>query len=160
MIKSFFIKKLTKDFNSRITVFGRDEFYLFLSFLFLFLGFLELSLKLFISFFIAYILVSILRLVYFKERPIKYKVNTFLDRIEASSFPSMHVVRLSILLSLIYFEFSSNYYLLGLFSILLLLVSISRIKLKRHYRIDVYAGILIGLVIAYTINYIFNLFYL
>ncbi len=162
MIKSFLIKKLTKDFWQRITVFGRDEFYLFLMLLFFFLGYKEFGIRMFFGFIVAYILVVILRLIYFKERPIKYESKTFLDRIEASSFPSMHTVRFSMLTTLVYFNFLGNYFLFLLFLILLILISYSRIKLKRHYISDVIVGIILGFILGYILSFYFyiNVYFL
>ncbi|HLC86495.1 MAG TPA: phosphatase PAP2 family protein [Candidatus Nanoarchaeia archaeon] len=115
-----------------------------------FIGLKNLALQFFVGFIVTYIIAFIIRIFYFKDRPEKEKYNSFLSRIDSSSFPSVHAARsimFAILLSVYYKSL-----LLTLFLILIaLLVSYSRIFLKKHYWIDVVVGFIMGIVLALLI---------
>src|SRR3989344_162848 len=115
-----------------------------------FIGLKNLALPFFVGFIVTYIIAFIIRIFYFKDRPEKEKYNSFLSRIDSSSFPSVHAARsimFAILLSVYYKSL-----LLTLFLILIaLLVSYSRIFLKKHYWIDVVVGFIMGIVLALLI---------
>src|SRR3989338_4092187 len=56
-----------------------------------------LALKLIVALAIAYIVTFTIRIAYFKQRPKQQKYNTILQKIDASSFPSLHSMRATIL---------------------------------------------------------------
>lgn len=157
MGKSKLIKTLQKflfnNFWKRIAVYGRDEFYLFITLLFICFGYYQLGIKLILGLIISYLVVSILRLLFFRERPNKKMYDNIFEKIDASSFPSKHVVRVSILFMLIVLNFQ-NYLLSVLFFIVMFFVSISRLVLKRHHMSDVVFGVILGLLIGFVVNFI------
>lgn len=151
MIRSFY-NIWFGDFWKRIAAFGRDEFYLFVIVLFIAFGYFDLGIKLFLAIMISYFIVSILRLVFFRERPNKKEFNNILEKIDASSFPSKHSVRVSLMFVLVLLNFH-NYILWGLFFVLMVLVCIGRLFLKRHYLLDVVFGVILGLIIGFLVNF-------
>lgn len=136
-----------------ISTFGGLVFYLFLCLFFFLVGKTNLTIKLLVGLIILYIIVNISRLIYFKERPKKQPYNNLLEKLDASSFPSMHASRASFLFFVLYNN-TKELYLITLFFIIFLLVSYSRIYLKKHHTLDVVAGIIIGLIVGYTIQLI------
>ena len=136
---------LQKKLFEEITFFGGLFFYLFLIILFFTLGKADYSLKLFLGLLSVYLLTFIIRIFYFKPRPEKVSYNNFLEKIDASSFPSVHAARTTFLfIFLLVFLPSSLIYII-LTLILWLLVLYSRIHLKKHDIIDLIGGILTGI---------------
>lgn len=92
------------------------------------------------------------KLLFFRDRPARMKHSNFIEKIEASSFPSVHTTRI----------FLVSYVLISYFSVLTVLLSLisvsvaySRIYLKRHYYTDVLAGALLGIALGYgVVNYV------
>ena len=137
-----------------LTIFGSLVFYLFLIGLFFGLKEYKFAIKLVLGLFFSYIITIFIRSIYYKQRPDKQKYNNFLEKIDSSSFPSMHTMRISIVFFLSWFEMT-NLVLSGLFFILLIIVAISRFILKRHYLSDIIVGFLIGATLAVILgNYI------
>lgn len=95
---------------------------------------------------------SFIKLVYFKDRPEKMEYKNIIQRLLASSFPSIHSSRtFSIFLYslIIFWVFYSV-----IFFIYFLLVAISRIVLKKHFLHDVVWGIFLStLIFVVYINY-------
>ncbi|MAG02464.1 hypothetical protein CMI42_03945, partial [Candidatus Pacearchaeota archaeon] len=79
------------------------------------------------------------------NRPEKQKYGNFVERIQASSFPSWHTARIVYLAIIISYLFSNNY-LTILLIIIAGLVAYSRIYLKRHDYWDVLGGIVLGII--------------
>lgn len=136
-----------------ISIFGSLVFYLFLCVLFFLLDEITLTIKLLSGLIMLYIIVNITRVVYFKERPQKQNYNNIIEKIDASSFPSMHASRASLLFFILY-NYIRDIYLITLFFIIFILVCYSRIYLKKHYLIDVLGGIIIGIIVGYAIQLI------
>jgi membrane-associated phospholipid phosphatase len=118
-----------------------------------------------IAVFVAYVLGVVIKWLYYKPRPIPQLYSTRWQKIDASSFPSMHT---AITYILAYygmrsaFIFTSWYIeiIILLFWILLcILIPVSRVKLKRHYRSDVIVWVLYALMIIYNTHYIRNIFF-
>ena len=111
----------------------------------------EVATELLFALILLYVIVSIIRLFYFKKRPDSQKFSGFLTKIDASSFPSMHAARSTVLASVVWQLFSFSWsagIILGLF---VLLTGFSRVYGKRHYWSDVIAGWIIGgIVLALT----------
>jgi undecaprenyl-diphosphatase len=122
----------------------------YISLLFLILIFfidLNIFYNLFLVFVIAHIIVVVIRIFYFKERPIKIKHNNFFMKIYASSFPSMHAMR-AIIIAYFLSTFNLNVFLI-FYWLIALLVCYSRIYLKKHYFSDVLVGALFGFLISF-----------
>jgi len=152
MIKkiNFILKPILAD----LTFFGGLVFYTFLIFLFLSIKNYNLSIKLFIGLFSAYVIVIFIRLIYHKERPKKQNYSNFIEKIDSSSFPSLHALRISIIFFLVFNSYQ-NILIFLLFFGLLLVVSFSRYFLKKHFIIDILAGLFIGFLIFLLINLLY-----
>ena len=100
-------------------------------------------------------LAIVIRLLYYKERPDKEKYTNLIEKIEVSSFPSIHAARVFCIAYLLMPFFANTFVTLFLFS-LAALISYTRIYLKRHYWSDVIAGAVIGILIGILTVYLFS----
>lgn len=96
---------------------------------------------------IAYAITILIRSVYYKPRPNEEEHTTFLKKLEASSFPSLHSMR-AIIQLIIYGALFNNILITATLSILALLVIISRLELGKHDITDVSIGAIIGAIIT------------
>ena len=93
-------------------------------------------------------IVIIIRLIYFRDRPKKQVHSNIIERIEASSFPSLHAARSSFM-ALVFITYFDILVLNIIIVIIALLISYSRVYLKKHYWSDIFAGWLLGGIIYY-----------
>jgi membrane-associated phospholipid phosphatase len=105
----------------------------------------QFSIKMLICYFAIMAVSVFFKFFFFKERPNKQEYSNWLQKIDASSFPSVHSARAGALALLLGY-FHANAYLLSLFLILAVGVCYSRIFLKKHDLTDVFFGALLGLV--------------
>lgn len=94
------------------------------------------------------IVIAVIRLAYFKPRPgmKSKKYNTLYDRIDNSSFPSIHVAR-AVMLSIAFFVMAPT--MLPLLVLLVVAVGASRIYFKRHDMADIMVGAVIGIILGW-----------
>jgi membrane-associated phospholipid phosphatase len=97
---------------------------------------------------LIYFITFIIRLFYFKQRPNKANYRNFLEKIDASSFPSIHAARSTFIFIFLVFFYSKIYYLIPLYTLLFLGVLFSRIYLKKHDYIDLFGGIIMGILLS------------
>src|SRR3989344_4854621 len=88
--------------------------------------------------------VLIIRIFYFKPRPKKEEFTNFWQKIDASSFPSLHTARI-VFLAILFSVYFSNLYSTVLFTVTAALVSYSRVYLQKHDWIDIVGGIALGI---------------
>jgi len=135
-----------KKFFEEITFFGGIAFYLFVIILLLISQKYIFALRLFLGLMIIYLITFVIRLFYFKDRPKKMEYTSLLEKIDASSFPSIHAARITYLF--LFILFSSSFFLNPIVNILMgvvsLLVVYSRIYLYKHDIVDVLAGVILG----------------
>lgn len=145
-LKTALVQFLFQRFMKGIGLFGTSFFYLvFLAYLFPINS--SLTIKALIGFTLIEIISAIIKIKYHKHRPIPSNNTTLLEKYESGSFPSIHSARITGLAILTYQLIPDNL-IINIYSlILVILVSISRVYTKRHYLIDVIAGILIGSII-------------
>ena len=98
-------------------------------------------------------IIVVIRIFYFKNRPEKETYNNFIERIDASSFPSLHSARI-VFLAILFSVHFANQYLAILCTVVAALVSYSRIYLKKHDWIDVAGGVVVGIATYFIISYI------
>ena len=93
-------------------------------------------------------IVAAVRLAYFKPRPgqPRKKYTTLYERIDNSSFPSIHAARAVMISFAIY---SLAPVLLTVLVLLTVAVLLSRIHFKRHDWKDLLVGIILGIVMGY-----------
>ena len=125
-------------------------FFLLIFFLFSF-NKIELGLKIFYGLVLALVISSIIRLIYFKDRPQKRSFNNFFSRIYASSFPSLHTT-LTFFLAFMLISIYDQIYFRIFIIILATLVSYSRIYLKKHDWKDVLGGIVLAMIVFLIVN--------
>ena len=97
------------------------------------------------------LLAIITKLFYHKDRPIPQKRGTFINTISAGSFPSMHTIVATVIAIIVSVSVFSEYgygsrWIIVTYVLLAILVGTSRVKLKKHYRIDVIFGAVYAIV--------------
>lgn len=136
-------KSFLNEFFSEVTLFGLPAFYL-LVVLVLFKFNMVFAPKLFWALIFVEIFCIFIKIIYKKERPIPQPRNDIFNKIDASSFPSVHSARISLLATVIYL-YNRDLATLIVGLVLTILVGYSRIYLRRHYFVDVLCGVLLGL---------------
>ncbi len=146
----YFIDEAFRD----LTSLGSFWFALLLLTLIVVLGEYLLLSQLTIGIIVTLIVVSGVKLAYFKQRPKKQIYHNFLERIDASSFPSLHAAR-SLVIALIvanhFGNLQTTIFLIGL----AVLVAYSRIYLKKHFWTDVIGGWVLGSIVFWLITFFF-----
>ncbi len=138
-------EKYLNIFFRDITAGGSLVFHLFLLLFIITLGKNDLFGQLLFSLFFTGMITVIVRMFYFKDRPQKQEFENLFERIDASSFPSLHTAR-TVAMVLILLDYMQNngvtVFLLGFSA----LVIYSRVYLKKHDWEDVAGGIILGVV--------------
>ncbi|MFH0832740.1 MAG: phosphatase PAP2 family protein [Candidatus Aenigmatarchaeota archaeon] len=143
-----FVKYFFDAFVRDITVLGSIVFYAILM-----LAFAQTPVfyKLLSGVIVMYAINVPLKFVFFKSRPNRMKYKKFWEKIEASSFPSVHAERAAFL-ALVFIYAYQNVFLSSLAILLAILVCYSRIYLKKHYWRDIAAGIILGAAIFWFVG--------
>lgn len=102
-------------------------------------------LNLFIADLIVLAAIFLIRHYHFKERPTPQPYKNWWQRLDASSFPSAHAARVSLLA--VFFTVLFPQWILG-WALLVCAISYSRVYLMKHDWYDIGAGILLGLVVG------------
>ena len=71
-------------------------------------------------------------------------------KIDASSFPSVHSMR-AIFMAIIISKFFANPIMIIFLLLWALIVSYSRVYIKKHYWIDIIVGLIIGILLAFLL---------
>ncbi len=106
-----------------------------------------LAYQLIIGLILAYAVTFFIRLVYFKRRPDKQTYRNIVEKIDASSFPSLHAMRAAVLATILS-AFFENFWLTPLFALAAVAVAVSRVMTKRHDVNDVLGGLILGVIIG------------
>ena len=108
----------------------------------------DIAYSLAVSLVIVTIVVAAIRLSCFKPRPgmPKKKYSSVYERIDNSSFPSIHAAR-AVMISMLFYSVMPV--LFPLLFALVLAVLLSRIYFKRHDAVDLAVGCAIGLALGY-----------
>ena len=150
---SQFIQRQKDDFFRDITSLGSLWFYAIFMIFFLILKNYSSFKVLLSGFIIMYLAVIIIRSIYFKNRPIKYNYNNAIEKLDASSFPSLHAARTAFLAGF-FIEYFSNILTSAFLVVLALTVLYSRTYLRKHDWKDVSAGVVLGIAAYFAVNYI------
>lgn len=140
-----FIKKYQHQFFKDITALGSFAFFGIVLLLILTLQEISLFFKLLFGLVFTLAAVVLIRIFYFKNRPRKEEHNNFVEKIDASSFPSLHTAR-AFFLAPTFIYLLRNNYATALLIALALLVSYSRVHLKKHDWWDLLGGTVLGLI--------------
>jgi len=138
---------MLKEFQYDLSVFGGFSFSIFLIIVAFIFGEKTLSIKLIAAVILAYLTTFSIRYFFFKERPDKQHYSNMLEKLDASSFPSLHSMRATIisLVPAMHFDMP-ELYILSIFMIAT--VAYSRHVLQRHHKSDIAGGIIIGIIIS------------
>ena len=137
-----------------ITSLGSVTLFVLLVLFLLSFGKVSLGINILLGLVLAVIISSIIRLIFFKNRPEKREFNNLITRIYASSFPSLHTT-LTFFLALTLIGFSERIFFKIFVLVLAILVSYSRIYLKLHDWKDVFGGIVLGVMVFFIVNRVF-----
>ena len=148
---SEFAKRQKSDFFRDITSFASLWWYFIITLVFLAAGNYDVSSRLLIGLLLIYFISIIIRTLYFKQRPEKYNYNSYIQKLDASSFPSLHSSR-AVFMSLVLVKFFNNNILSALLAVLAIIIAYSRIRLKKHDWKDVLAGVVVGIVVYFAVN--------
>jgi undecaprenyl-diphosphatase len=151
-MKNILLHKLFEE----LTFFGGIAFYLIVCAIFLAINKMSEVLFLLSGLFLIYLLTFVIRLFYFKPRPDKQDYTSFLEKLDASSFPSIHAARIIFLALFLTFKIVTNLTItkILLMTILCILVIYSRIYLKKHHLSDILAGSLFGVLTYVILTYL------
>jgi len=138
------MKKILNKFFDEIPFFGGIAFYLFVMILLFIIGETDFFLKLMIGLITIYFVTLLIRIVYFKPRPNREKYKNFIEKIDASSFPSVHASRMTFLFLFSTISFSLDFIVKVFLFLVFILGLYSRIYLKKHFFKDVFGGIILG----------------
>ena len=108
----------------------------------------------YIGLLILEIIVSVIKFLFFKNRPIPEAYDDVVDKVFcSSSFPSSHVARSTFLFYAFFHIYDENIILL----LPIVLVMLTRYLLSKHYILDIIAGFIISLIFSLIYwNIIFN----
>ncbi len=132
-----------------VTTFGGALFYILLAIAVGLFGEDALFWRLVWGFLITMVVVVGSRIVYFKSRPTRQTYTNFIEKLDASAFPSWHMARASFLAMIL--GAGQDWLLQGLLWMVALLVGYSRIYLKKHDYGDVLAGLVLGVVTGWLV---------
>ncbi len=135
-----------------ITTFGGAIFYLTFVLVLFLVDQKNLSFTLLAGFISTLVITVIIRLLYFRERPRKQEFHNILERLDASSFPSLHAGR-AVFLAGVGISYSPSLLFTLLCIVAGALIIYSRIHLKKHDWIDVLGGIVVGMGIYFGVLY-------
>lgn len=111
---------------------------------------INLILKVFIGLLIVNTIGYAIKHFFYRDRPEKQVATTFLQRIDAGTFPSLHVARSSLALA---FIFANGSLLIKILAVsLVFIVAATRISLKKHYLLDTLGGAILGITIFLFLN--------
>ncbi len=132
-----------------VTSFGALPFFLFVLALVFALDEVTFALRLFGFLLLAYAIVATIRFLHFKPRPKKEAYSNVFEKIDSSSFPSLHAVRATGL-GLFFMESFGSLYVTFLLFVFVFLICVSRLYLQKHDLWDVLAGVALGIVLFFV----------
>jgi membrane-associated phospholipid phosphatase len=112
-----------------------------------------LAMQLFIGIVFVTVISFSIKAIFFRERPKKQPTNTLVERLDASSFPSIHSARITILMFWL-IAYSTDMILKVLLLLIGLTVAYSRVYLKKHYFVDVLGGFILAMIVNILIFYL------
>jgi undecaprenyl-diphosphatase len=137
-----------------ITALGSLFFYVLLIFLFLLLKNYDIFRRLLMGLVIIYPVTIIFRTFLFKNRPKKIKYDSYIEKLDATSFPSLHAARTAAMAAILV-NFFNNFIISILLLFIALAIAYSRIYLKKHDWKDVLGGIVLGILAYFSITFIY-----
>ncbi len=99
--------------------------------------------RLFLGLVIAYVIISVVRSFYIRDRPKPVLYRTWWQKIDAGTAVSMHSMRAAIL-AIVLMDVFQKIWLSTFFIVVALLVASTRAFLKKHYFSDCVWGVVLG----------------
>ncbi len=116
------------------------------------LGEYGLAQQLFAALFLCYLIAFPIKVFFFKRRPDNQQYSNLLEKFDAASFPSVHSMR-AVSLAMVLSAYANNV----IFTILVIIITAgvmyTRVRLKKHFPVDVFWGTMLGGVIGYVVCY-------
>lgn len=113
----------------------------------LILGRTEVFVRLLLAMIIIHTVTVLIRSVYFKERPQKIAYKNTFQRLDASSFPSLHSARAGVYAT----AYLSHPALTVFLTVIALAIMWTRVYERKHDVVDVFFGALLGSVTGYLL---------
>ncbi len=138
-----FLHKTLADWLRDVTTFGGTPFYAIITAITFLVGQATLAIALLSGFLITMAVVVAIRTFYYKDRPKKEMFHNYLERLDASSFPSWHTAR-AFFLAFTFSSLMNNAFFTFLLLGIALLTAYSRIYLKKHDLVDILGGMVLA----------------
>lgn len=138
-----------REFLQDVKALGGAPFFLIVI-VFAFFTYTELAYVLLWGFVGTLLLTAAIRAVYFRPRPDRTKYRTWWERLDASSFPSLHAMRAFFLATVFSMSFPSVILGVLLFACAGA-VAWMRVWKKRHYVSDVVVGCVLGILFGFAL---------
>ncbi len=135
---------IANEFFSSVTLFGMPTFYIVAILIIAQIDVL-FSARLAAVLIMVEVICVAIKCMYRKERPLPQQKVNWWEKIDAGSFPSVHTARITALTTMVNVWYN-NAVIICLSIALVLVVGFSRVYLKKHYPIDVMAGLAVGLI--------------
>ena len=100
----------------------------------------------------VYAIVAVIRSLWFVQRPKPRASGTWLERMDASSFPSIHTTRATLLGGLLMLFLRNNNASI-LLALGVLAVAVIKVKIKHHYVRDVIGGLVLGSLLVLALHF-------
>jgi membrane-associated phospholipid phosphatase len=140
---SAYTKKSLLEIMRDFTAFGSP---LLLGFIvLLFFGLRMYTLSIFVAMILIEVLAAVIKLAVPKDRPNKEEYSNILEKIDAGSFPSVHSAR-SLYFALLLFLVIPTH-IAPLAFLIPLIVGYTRIKMGKHFGMDVLGGFVLGFIV-------------
>ena len=143
-----FLQKELEVFIRDVTALGGIYFHVILLLFLLLAGVFTLFYRILAGIIAIYVVAVFLRLIYFKDRPLKQRFTTMIEKLDASAFPSIHSARAAFLV-VVLSDIFATLILTVLFIIVGALICYSRVHLEKHDWIDVGVGVLVGIILGF-----------
>lgn len=97
------------------------------------------------------IVIDMFKIIFFVDRPVKHTYTNLKEKLLASSFPSLHIARLTYFT--MFFKSELSYFIA---IILIFLIGYSRYKLGKHRSIDLIVGAFLGVIIYLLVQVVYQ----
>ena len=145
-----YFNRVIEEFIRDLSAFGNALILIFV--LILFLEGKQLIISI-IGIIIVSLTVNIIKLFFYKERPVHIEHSNILEKMNSGSFPSLHSAQIMYLGS-IAINTINSIFIDTLFVLLIIGVGYSRYHLKKHYIKDIMGGYAIGFLVFLLILYL------
>ena len=116
------------------------------------LGQPALALQLLVALMLCYLIAFPIKVLFFKRRPDNQKYSNLLEKFDAASFPSVHAMR-AVSFGIVLCAFFRDAVFTAFLALIALGVMYTRIRLHKHFLVDVAWGTVLGAVIGYLVAF-------